>query len=272
MPWQSSIANDGTDCVYMPFWEWQLSFFEQHLTNFRVLPTTNSSLEYIVSPVNQTHTHNHATGTHRMVTLVGSSDEYRYIRMTYMDGGAQSQIFTSVCYPRGNLPILGLDLLQFADGKRQLAVVDFQPIHKEGESHHDACYEHLLEPIRQAVPSLQEPMTDRFYDPNLYFSKQTLLGRFQSTETIWQDLWPAFQAYVQTHVELTQQTKKLSSSQTTLSAAEILKRHAAYDTYVAARDPAHPMFASLFGSHFANDFMYQVLFPLAERERDEAKK
>lgn len=272
MPWQSSIANDGTDCVYMPFWEWQLSFFEQHLTNFRVLPTTNSSLEYIVSPVNQTHTHNHATGTHRMVTLVGSSDEYRYIRMTYMDGGAQSQIFTSVCYPRGNLPILGLDLLQFAGGKRQLAVVDFQPIHKEGESHHDACYEHLLEPIRQAVPSLQEPMTDRFYDPNLYFSKQTLLGRFQSTETIWQDLWPAFQAYVQTHVELTQQTKKLSSSQTTLSAAEILKRHAAYDTYVAARDPAHPMFASLFGSHFANDFMYQVLFPLAERERDEAKK
>jgi hypothetical protein len=46
----------------------------------------------------------------------------------------------------------------------------------------------------------------------------------------------------------------------------------AYDTYVAARDPAHPIFASLFGLDFANNFMCQVLFPLAEKEMDEANK
>ena len=53
------------------------------------------------------------------------------------------------------------------------------------------------------------------------------------------------------------------------SREEILKQHSAYDTYVAARDPAHPMFASLFGHKFANDYLYQVLFPLAERNKEE---
>lgn len=255
MPWESSIATDGSDVVYMPFWEWQLSFFEEQLTNFQVRPTTNSSLDYVES----------SSGTHRMVTLVGSSYEYRYIRMTYLDGGAKSQIFTSVCYPRGNHPILGVDLLQFA-GNCHLAIIDFQPLHQEGESHHDARYEHLLEPIRENFPSLQEPMTERFFDPSRYFSEQTLLGRFQSTDIITQDLWPAFQAYVHTHVKLLKKTEK--SKTYPLSEANIKRRHAAYDTYVAERDPAHPMFASLFGAEFAHDFMYQVLFPLAEKKSE----
>merc|ERR1712232_124458 len=37
----------------------------------------------------------------------------------------------------------------------------------------------LLKPIRDQYPSLQEKMTKRFYDENLFFSKQMLLGRFQ---------------------------------------------------------------------------------------------
>lgn len=245
MPWKSSIATDG-QCVYMPFWEWQCSYFQENLTNFKVLSTP---LEHI------------ANDKQRMVTLCGTSDEYRYIRLTYLDGGPQMQVFTSVCYPRGNHPILGIDLLQFG-GKRHLAIADFQPIHQH-ESEHDVDYEYLLEPIRQAAPSLQEPMTDRFFDPSKHFSKQTLLGRFSSLDEIWEELWPSYQAYVKTHVQMTQQTSP--SKPSALTSEQVQERHAAYDTYVAERDPAHPMFASMFGPEFAEDFLYQVLFPLAEK-------
>lgn len=268
MPWRSSISKEDSDsCMFMPFWEWQLAYFEQELTNFKLLPLNDTSLEYVETK----------NRSHRMVTLVGTSDEYRWIRMTYMDGGKQAQVYTSVCYPRDDYPILGIDLLQFG-GKRHLTIVDFQPLGEaeEGAFYQDVQFEHLLEPIRQTVPSLQHPMTNKFYDPDRYFSKQTLLGRFQSTETVWQELWPAYQAYVRTHVQQIKQQQDKGTDSSSIqppharrSREEILKQHSAYDTYVAARDPAHPMFASLFGHKFANDYLYQVLFPLAERNKEE---
>jgi 15,16-dihydrobiliverdin:ferredoxin oxidoreductase len=263
MPWTSSLATTeaADDCVYMPFWEWQLDTFQTQLSNFQIHPLANSTWEYVCNEEKQT----------RMVTLVASSDEYRQIRMTYLDGGDKTQIFTSVCYPRGNLPILGIDLLQF--GKQGVVICDFQPIHAT-ESEHDLTYEHLLRPIRDAFPSLQQPMSNRFFDPNQYFSSQTLLGRRNSATTsspqnrpLWQDLWPAYQAYVQTHVQLTQQQKpKPSSDDDEDDAMMILERHAAYDTYVASHDPAHPFHSAMFGAEFSKDYLYKVMFPLANQE------
>jgi 15,16-dihydrobiliverdin:ferredoxin oxidoreductase len=252
MPWTSSLATEA-DCVYMPFWEWQLDYFQTHLSNFQIHPLANTTWEYVCNAEKQT----------RMVTLVASSDEYRQIRMTYLDAGEKTQIFTSVCYPRGNLPILGIDLLQF--GKQGVVICDFQPIHAT-ESEHDLTYEHLLRPIRDTFPSLQQPMSNRFFDPNQYFSSQTLLGRSGATSSpnpLGQDMWPAYQAYVQTHVQLTQQKPFVVGND---EDAIILERHAAYDTYVAARDPAHPFFSAMFGAEFSQDYLYKVMFPLANQE------
>lgn len=255
LPWKSSIVpNVALGCVYMPFWEWQLSLMQSSLQNVQLL---EDSCVYVESP----------TGQHRMVTLTASSDEYRMIRMTYLDGGDKVQIFTSVWYPRGNLPLFGMDALQFQNGKRNLAICDFQPLHSN-EQDHDATYEHLLEPIRQSVPNLQDVMTDRFFDPSRYFSKQTLLGRFQTAqdpqEVVWSELWPAYKAYLQTHIQLVQQQQHHS----TLSPAQVLEHHKSYDNYVAQCDPAHPMFASIFGSDVAKNYVYDVLFPLADRPDD----
>lgn len=190
---KKSLEKDLDDCVYMPFWEWQTEYFaETPLSNFKIERIQGESLEYLVSK----------DQTHRMVTLTASSDEYRYIRMTYMDGGHKSQIFTSVCYPRSaNLPILACDLLQFAGGKRHLASIDLQPMNnnnkKKDKRSHGIKYEDLLEPIRNASPSLQDQMTDRFFDSTKYFSKQELLGHFQNSENprdcIENELFPAFQ-------------------------------------------------------------------------------
>ncbi len=259
-PWRSSIvANATSDCVFMPFWDWQLRLMQKSLQGFQVLTETSNYLE---SP----------SGQHRMVTLTASSEEYRYIRMTYLDGGDKVQIFTSVLYPRGNFPLFGMDLLQLQNGKRNLAICDFQPIHANEEDH-DVMYEYLLEPIRKGAPYLQEKMTDRFFDPSRYFSHQTLLGRFQNMVVDPQhvignqELWSTYKEYLKTHIQMVQQSTVSSS----MSSEQVLAHHRDYDNYVAECDPAHPMFSSIFGPDVAENYVYDVLFPLADKPNKSLK-
>lgn len=175
MPWRSSIQypsnnNDDkhdennqhgstslststtVDVFYMPFFEWQLHFMKENLTNLKVVPTRNrhrtEDLTYVESPSRRK----------RMITLCFESDEYRLIRMTLLDGSAAVQVFTSLWYPRIpysgnssnndineykginnreryiNFPVLGIDLLQFNRQQRHLTVVDFQPIPSVGDA------------------------------------------------------------------------------------------------------------------------------------------
>jgi 15,16-dihydrobiliverdin:ferredoxin oxidoreductase len=270
MPWTSSIdpsyeeqritkdagIPSSSSLFYMPFWEWQMDFMKQHLTNLRVLPVTNKA------GLDLSYVENTERGM-RMHTLQCASDEYKCIRMTVLDAGPRTQVFTSLWYPNPayNLPVLGVDLLQFQQNKH-LCVVDFQPIH-ESEAAHDQPYEHLMQPIREEYPSLQGKMTKKFYDEDSFFSKQMLLGRSDrdnAMEMVFQDLFPAYKSYVQTHVDLVRSTPAQYER-----IPEILKGHAAYDTYSAARDPAHGLLASAFGKEFADDYVYDILFPLSER-------
>jgi 15,16-dihydrobiliverdin:ferredoxin oxidoreductase len=254
MPWQSSIdpACEHKSLFYMPFWKWQLSFMKEQLTNLRVIPTVDRTFKKDLAYVENTKRKK------RMITLCFSSDEYRLIRMTLLDAGQQTQVFTSLWYPRSNLPILGVDFLQFCNQTRHLTVVDFQPIHKK-EEEHDVLYENLLEPIRQAYPSLQHKMTDRFYDENQFFSSQMLLGRDATPGYVWSELMPAWQAYVRTHVDMVK-----NNHSPKMQASKVLEHHTAYDDYSAERDPAHGLLASTFGNDYADSFVYDVLFPLSK--------
>jgi 15,16-dihydrobiliverdin:ferredoxin oxidoreductase len=251
MPWDSSIDPSYPKApFYMPFWKWQLEYMKEHLTNLKVLPVTDRTGKEELSYVSSDHSSN------RMMTLCFSSDEYRLIRMTLMDAGWQTQVFTSLWHPRGNLPVLGIDLLQFHKETRHLTIVDFQPIH-DSEQEHDSLYEHKLQPIREQYPSLQGKMTKRFYDETQFFSNQMLFGREPTCDYVWHELMPAYQQYVQTHVEMTQTTP------TKMAPSQVLQRQAAYDDYSAARDPAHALLAKAFGQEYADRFVYDVLFPLS---------
>mmetsp|Transcript_61554 Transcript_61554/g.150673 ORF Transcript_61554/g.150673 Transcript_61554/m.150673 type:complete len:272 (+) Transcript_61554:733-1548(+) len=227
---------------------------------------------------------------HRMMTICFTCDEYRLIRMTLLDGGGAVQVFTSLWYPNGhvNMPVLGIDLLQFSNATRHLTVVDFQPI-QSSEQDHDLPYEHLLEPIRNRYPSLQHTMSRRFYDESDgFFSKQMLLGKGQSTEYVFSELWPAYQDYVQTHTYLVKKCLKndisnnnkdvatvdverenyhrRDSSVTAAAAPVGLQGQKRYDDYSSVRDPAHGLLVSCFGKTYADDFVYDVLFPLCTRD------
>jgi 15,16-dihydrobiliverdin:ferredoxin oxidoreductase len=256
MPWNTSIDPSYPEApFYMPFWNWQLEYMKKHLSNLKALPVTDRQTgKEDLSYASSDHSSN------RIMTLCFSSDEYRLIRMTVMDAGWQTQVFTSAWFPRGNLPVLGIDLLQFHKETRHLTVVDFQPIH-DSEQEHDTLYEHKLKPIREQYPSLQGKMTQRFYDETQFFSNQMLFGREPTPDYVWDDLMPAYQQYVQTHVEMAH----THTTPTKMAPSQVLQRQAAYDDYSAGRDPAHALLAKAFGQEYADRFVYDVLFPLSSQ-------
>ena len=299
MPWQKSISEQyntdnqaaaTTGLFYMKFYEWQISYMKQALTNLKQLPVVSKKGQRDMSYVQN------ANATMRMHTSAYTSDEYKYIRCTTVDGGNQLQVFTSLFYPRDTLlPVLGVDLLQFNHGKKTLCIVDFQPVvvipsssssssSTDGDAatpnkhYNTEYYESKLKLIRDQYPSLQNEMTNRFYsadDP--YFSKQMLLGRVQhdgktntiddtkaaTLQMVQDDLYPAYQQYVQTHVQLQKEAQQHNKNVADESYAQ--KCHAQYDTYSAERDPAHKLLGNIFGPDFANDYVYDILFPSATR-------
>jgi Ferredoxin-dependent bilin reductase len=269
MPWKKSISKQYNEpsLFYMPFWEWQMSFMNEHLTELRALPVVSRSgrdMSYVET----------ANATMRMHTSLFTCEEYKSIRCTVLDGGHQVQVFTSLWYPNEDSlqPVLGIDLLQFNHGKKHLCIVDFQPVTKEKQYSEVANnFEHLLEPIRNQYPSLQGEMTDRFYHPDdSFFSKQMLLGRhnqrdepFTAQSMVYDDLFPAYQQYLKTHVQLVQTDRK--SGANTPNREVVAACHEAYDTYSAARDPAHALLGRLFGQEWADEYVYDILFPSATR-------
>jgi len=259
MPWKSSIdANVKDDLLYMPFWEWQMDFMEENLTDLKVVECTNEKETDFSYNVNEKK-------KARIVNVCFSSKEYRKIRMTYYDAGDTTQVYNAVWYPNPeyNLPVLGIDLLAF-NRKKYLAIVDFQPIHDE-EKEHSATYQHLLEPIKEKYDSLKGRMSSKFYDETQHFSEQMLFARFDNEDIVSRDLFPAFQGYVQTHVDLVRNTAP-QPDQTEM----VLSKVKAYDTYSADRDPATGLFAAMYGKEWAEDFVHDFLFSMSERPAEGA--
>lgn len=254
MPWKSSIDPrvEDDELLYMPFWEWQMDFMKENLTNLRVASCSDGKTDFSYKENKEKKA--------RIVNLCASSAEYRKIRMTYYDAGDNTQVFNSVWYPdpKYNLPVLGIDLLAF-NRKKYLAIVDFQPLH-EDENDHAATYEHILKPIKEKYDSLKGRMSSKFYDETQFFSQEMLFARFDDEDIVLNDLQPAFQEYVKTHLELVRNTEAEPAK-----IPEVLERQQAYDTYSAERDPATGLFAAMFGGEWAGDFVHNFLFSLSER-------
>jgi len=239
-----------------------MQFMKDNLTNLRSPPCINSKgqdMSYVEN----------SSGDQRIHTCTFTCDEYKRIRLTVLDSGYRAQVFTSLWYPHDqSLPVLGVDLLQFNNAKKHLCVVDFQPLSENVQ------FDHLLDPVRQRYPSLQGKMTDRFYNSqDSYFSGNMLLGRhndrdetFSADSMVYDDLFPAYQEYLKAHVGL---VKEHASSRTAADFSALAEindtRHRDYDQYSSERDPAHALLARAFGQEWADDYVYDILFPLAEQ-------
>lgn len=261
MPWTKSISPDSP-LLYMPFWDWQMKYMRENLSNLR--------LEECMTPTYGDVSYNeNKSKKARIVNMCFSSDEYRKIRMTYYDAGDTCQVFNSLWYPDPsyNLPVLGIDLLAF-NRKKYLGIVDFQPLYEE-EAMHASTFESILAPIKEQYPTLKGKMSSKFYDETQFFSNEMLFARFDNEDVVFDELFPAFQEYVASHVDLIQQSMP---SQVKKERLMVLDRQAAYDTYSAERDPATGLFAAMFGKEWADEFVYKFLFALSERPEKESER
>ena len=257
MPWKQSVNSEysGDELLYMPFWEWHTKFMKENLTNLRVRPCSNGKTDFSYNENQEKKA--------RIVNLSLSSDEYRKIRLTYYDAGDNTQVYNAVFYPdpKYNLPVLGIDLLAF-NRKKYLTIVDFQPLHTE-ESDHATTYEDRLKPIKEGYEALKGRMSSKFYDETQFFSQQMLFARFEDEGVVTRELFPAFQEYVKTHLDLIRETIPEP-----MNVDHVLERQKAYDTYSAERDPATGLFAAMFGNDWAQDFVHDFLFSMSERQEN----
>lgn len=273
MPWTESIGTkkDGTSppLLYMPFWEWQMSFMKENLTNLQVLPCSAAdSTAYPLASRDLSYSENLKKGA-RIVNLCFTCSEYSKIRMTYYDAGEGVQVFNSLWYPHEshNVPLLGIDLLSF-NRKKYLGIVDFQPIHDDNKDHSTPQFEdEVLKPIRDKYPALHGKMSAKFYDETKFFSRQMLFARFEDEGIVEKDLLPAFKDYVSAHVDLVKTDEQDYSNM-----KMVRKRHAAYDTYSADRDPATGLFAAMFGKEWADEFVYGFLFAQSDKPEEGAER
>ena len=256
MPWKTSIdkrAFEGEELLYMPFWEWHMSFLKENLTNLQVMSCASEDADFSYN-VNEKK-------KARITSLCFSSNEYRKIRLTYYDAGDNTQVYNAVLYPdpKYNLPVLGVDLLSF-NRKKYLAIVDFQPLH-EDENDHAMPFEGRLAPIKDKYESLKGRMSSKFYDETQFFSQQMLFARFDDEEVVSRDLFPAFKSYVQTHLDMIRECEPDVEN-----VDFVMERQRAYDMYSAERDPATGLFAAMFGNDWAQGFVHDFLFSMSERK------
>lgn len=265
MPWTESMVP-SQELTFMPFWDHQIEIMKSHLTNLQALPVTNKAGTRDFS---LTECENNKV---RVGNLSFSSSQFRKIRMTYYDAGPQAQVFNSLWYPSPeyNLPVLGIDLIQFHGGKKHLAVMDFQPI-QESEGDHACKYEYLLAPIRDQYPSLHGKMSARFYDETQFFSSTMLFARFDNksdgdngnssaSSILSKEVWPAFQQYLDAYLSLVHAT---NPSDRNGEVEQVLERQRAYDVYSAGRDPALHMFKAKFGDSWADEYVHEFLFDMS---------
>ena len=248
-PWKKSVDPDQR-LIFAKFWNWHLDFIHSKLTNIRPLRVTNKSRSRDFTLVDEADA--------RLVNLCFESEEYRRIRMTHYDGGNKIQVLQALWYPNPqyNLPVLGIEMAQFGGGRAHMMASDFQPIHDQ-EHDHSVLFRHLIDPIRDEYPLLQQEMSGRYYD-HTHFTKSMLFSRFDDEKNIEETVVPAIQRYAREHVKMIQQLQPDKAG-----AAHVLAKQQAFDSYFAERDQAIHMFRAKFGNDWAEDFVYDVLFELS---------
>jgi 15,16-dihydrobiliverdin:ferredoxin oxidoreductase len=181
--------------------------------------------------------------------------QFRKIRYTYINAGEMAQIFNSVIYPgyHSDLPLLGIDFLAFGK-KKILVVLDFQPLFRDAD--YMVKYIEPMRVIRDKYPELSQDIPMKFYDANQYFSPYLLFAKTDA-ETVVNQLFPAYQEFIQLYWKLAQKADPLTQSE---DIEKIVKAQKDYDRYSAERDPASGLFSSYFGQEWSEKFLHEFLF------------
>jgi len=301
LPFETSIGGNDTPLLYKSYYDWHLVFLQEHLTNLIELKCTTETNEGDVELQTRLDfsCKENLDRPARIFNQCFQSDEFRKIRMTYYDAGPRCQVFNALWYPNYDcdLPVLGIDLLAFNGRKKKensdstrsewkfLTIMDWQPIlpDKEQQRDHsqlkngstrDRTYEHeIMEPIRSKYPNLQGEKSDRFYESDEFFSSNMMYGRYENSDILENELYPAFQEYVTAYTKLVQKESSTPERNMDIDDGRLEDIQTAisdFDTFNARRDPAKAMFAKVFGKEWAEEFVHGFLFSDSLRDDDES--
>ena len=296
--------------VYLSHWEWQLSYFQQHLTNFRINDDTTEAQQQHEHAQQQekttnytdlmyTHTTDEQQKDQRIYTVSYQSDEYRDIRITYMNFPG-SQFFRCMCYPNSiHVPILGMAYMQFGSNvssgsngnggsngsnsiTKNMAFMDYQPILLPTSSslstsdNNDNKYRSELLRIQSEIPSMNTPISHKHFDSEeerKYFTDCPLICKWDNdndSEFHHQELVRAQHDYIKTHIKLTKEdrmmTHKNNIDNNNSNDDNLLKLHSDFDTFVSAKEPAGKLLCHAFGTKIGNQLVHRILFPLSRNK------
>ena len=284
LPWmqeENGIDSDESRNVFLDHWNWQLSFFEEHLTNLRVRDfeeqhgddETIRDLYYATKGVDG-DSNAGCENTERVYTISLESDEYRDIRMTYMHC-SDLQTFRCLSYPRnGDIPVMGMSMIRMRGG-RNLAIMDYQPLppSDETESKINDAYTAALLELRSEIPAMSAPITHRNFaktEDREYFTEFPLLGRCNDPEATdaekaayRETVRDAQRKHVSRHTELTRRFGR-PADPSKLSEEYVLERHSDFDTNVSVREPAGGVLRKVFGKEKGERIFHNVIFPLSK--------
>eukprot|EP01035_Chromulina_nebulosa_P017238 gene17238-22764_t len=245
-PWSRSVSETAS-LTYMDMFMHELSVIES-------LGMEKISIDEKF--VYQTST----TKSARIASLSFRNEQYRYVRLTYFDGGDSVQVLNTLWYPayEYDVPMLGVDLISLGQS-RVLSVIDLQPLHPTLE--YSNKYIDRLTPIRNKYPDLHGTLSGKFYDDTSFFSKNMLFGRFTDNSKINPVVNPAFKEYLNAYVDI---MSTAEANHDPVKKSEVFQRQKQYDTYSALKDPAVGLFDAYFGKEWSNSFVHDYLFPLAK--------
>lgn len=245
LPWTKSIGGDEFKLLFMPFIMHQLDVMRAELPGVEDLPF-EQSLSYQQSEKRPA----------RIESWQWKTQHFRKIRATYIDAGINAQVFNSVWYPSTEyeLPLLGIDFLSFGK-KKVLCVLDFQPLCQDPEYLKKYC--EPVAPIKMQYEGLSGSMSARFYDEAQFFSRQLVFAKFENSEPVMTQLFPAFKEYVTAYVKMMKEATPDTSPESMARVAQLQKD---YDQYSAERDPAVGLFSTYWGEEWAEKFTHEFLF------------
>lgn len=281
LPWMQEGGPDSEESnnVFLDHWNWQMSFFEEHLTNLRVRHieehhAEDESVHELYYATKDNAKDESSKKRQKVYTISLESDEYRDIRMTYMHC-PDLQTFRCLSYPRnGDIPVMGMGMMRMG-GVRNLAIMDYQPLppSDETETKINDAYVSALIQLRHEIPSMSSPITHKNFvktEDRKYFTEFPLLGRCNDVEASDSEqadyrstVRDAQHRYVAKHTELTQAFGK-SRDKSKRSAEYVLERHSDFDTNVSVKEPAGQFLCNIFGPEKGDKIFHNVIFPLSK--------
>ncbi|OUC15317.1 MAG: phycoerythrobilin:ferredoxin oxidoreductase [Alkalinema sp. CACIAM 70d] len=184
----------------------------------------------------------------------------RQIRAAHVQGGQSLQVLNFVIFPQLNydLPFFGADLVTLPGG--HLIALDMQPLF------HDECYRsRYSDPILPIFRQHQQhlPWGGDFPDEaKPFFSPVFLWTRPQFTEVVENQVFQAFQDYLNAYLDFVDRAEPVTDPQA-LQAIE--QSQLRYLRYRAEKDPARGMFRRFYGEAWTEEYIHGFLFDLERK-------